>query len=94
MAQLGVPVKLLHESLGHIITVELKTGEVSVGVGMGVGRWLGWVVWTGTVRERGRALRLHRLASYLFPITKRRWRQCRVLGCEGWSWDEMSWKRH
>lgn len=29
MANLGVPVKLLHESLGHIITVELKTGEVS-----------------------------------------------------------------
>ena len=28
MANLGVPVKLLHESLGHIITVELKTGEV------------------------------------------------------------------
>nr|ODN94872.1 small nuclear ribonucleoprotein D3 [Cryptococcus depauperatus CBS 7855] len=27
MANLGVPVKLLHESLGHIITVELKTGE-------------------------------------------------------------------
>lgn len=29
MANLGVPIKLLHESLGHIITVELKTGEVS-----------------------------------------------------------------
>ena len=28
MANLGVPVKLLHESLGHVITVELKTGEV------------------------------------------------------------------
>jgi hypothetical protein len=28
MANLGVPIKLLHESLGHIITVELKTGEV------------------------------------------------------------------
>ncbi|KAK4689755.1 small nuclear ribonucleoprotein D3, partial [Tremellales sp. Uapishka_1] len=27
MANLGVPVKLLHESLGHIVTVELKTGE-------------------------------------------------------------------
>ncbi|KAJ7218005.1 hypothetical protein GGX14DRAFT_357990 [Mycena pura] len=25
---LGVPVKLLHESLGHIITVELKTGQM------------------------------------------------------------------
>jgi hypothetical protein len=25
---LGVPVKLLHESLGHIITVELKTGQL------------------------------------------------------------------
>ncbi|KAK7016936.1 Sm-like ribonucleoprotein [Favolaschia claudopus] len=24
----GVPVKLLHESLGHIITVELKTGQL------------------------------------------------------------------
>ena len=30
MANLGVPVKLLHESLGHVITVELKTGEVSL----------------------------------------------------------------
>ena len=28
MAGLGVPVKLLHESLGHIITVELKTGQL------------------------------------------------------------------
>ena len=27
-AGLGVPVKLLHESLGHIITVELKTGQL------------------------------------------------------------------
>jgi hypothetical protein len=25
---LGVPVKLLHEALGHIITVELKTGQL------------------------------------------------------------------
>lgn len=25
---IGVPVKLLHESLGHIVTVELKTGQV------------------------------------------------------------------
>ena len=25
---LGIPVKLLHESLGHIITVELKTGQL------------------------------------------------------------------
>lgn len=31
MANLGVPVKLLHESLGHVVTVELKTGEVSDG---------------------------------------------------------------
>ncbi|GAW05181.1 Sm-like ribonucleo protein [Lentinula edodes] len=28
MAGLGVPVKLLHESLGHIITVEVKTGQL------------------------------------------------------------------
>jgi hypothetical protein len=27
-AGLGVPVKLLHESLGHVITVELKTGHL------------------------------------------------------------------
>ncbi|GAA5821809.1 hypothetical protein JCM11251_001036 [Rhodosporidiobolus azoricus] len=27
MANLGVPTKLLHESLGHVITVELKTGQ-------------------------------------------------------------------
>ena len=25
---IGVPVKLLHESLGHTITVELKTGQL------------------------------------------------------------------
>jgi len=25
---LGVPVKLLHEALGHVITVELKTGQL------------------------------------------------------------------
>lgn len=25
---IGVPVKLLHESEGHVVTVELKTGEV------------------------------------------------------------------
>ncbi|KLT39129.1 Sm-like ribonucleo protein, partial [Cutaneotrichosporon oleaginosum] len=28
MANLGVPVKLLHESLGHVVTVELKSGEM------------------------------------------------------------------
>ena len=28
MSGLGVPVKLLHESLGHVITVELKTGQL------------------------------------------------------------------
>lgn len=28
MANIGVPTKLLHESLGHVITVELKTGQV------------------------------------------------------------------
>jgi small nuclear ribonucleoprotein D3 len=27
-AGLGIPVKLLHESLGHIVTVELKTGNL------------------------------------------------------------------
>jgi small nuclear ribonucleoprotein D3 len=27
-AGLGIPVKLLHESLGHIVTVELKTGHL------------------------------------------------------------------
>jgi small nuclear ribonucleoprotein D3 len=27
-AGLGIPVKLLHESLGHIVTVELKTGQL------------------------------------------------------------------
>jgi len=25
---IGVPIKLLHESLGHVITVELKTGQM------------------------------------------------------------------
>jgi hypothetical protein len=27
-SSLGVPVKLLHESVGHIVTVELKTGQL------------------------------------------------------------------
>ena len=27
-AGLGIPVKLLHESLGHVVTVELKTGHL------------------------------------------------------------------
>lgn len=28
MANIGIPTKLLHESLGHVISVELKTGQV------------------------------------------------------------------
>eukprot|EP00834_Sanchytrium_tribonematis_P004261 NODE_199_length_13192_cov_0.539219.p12 type:complete len:113 gc:universal NODE_199_length_13192_cov_0.539219:2119-1781(-) len=28
MAQIGIPVKLLHESMGHVITVELENGEL------------------------------------------------------------------
>ncbi|SCZ96285.1 BZ3500_MvSof-1268-A1-R1_Chr8-2g10093 [Microbotryum saponariae] len=28
MANIGIPTKLLHEALGHVITVELKTGQV------------------------------------------------------------------
>ena len=28
MASLGVPVKVLHESEGHIITIETSTGEL------------------------------------------------------------------
>lgn len=28
MSNIAVPTKLLHESLGHVITVELKTGQV------------------------------------------------------------------
>lgn len=40
MANLGVPVKLLHESLGHIITVELKTGEVRCEVARSIGALL------------------------------------------------------
>lgn len=35
---LGVPVKLLHEALGHIITVELKTGQLYRGK-LAEGRW-------------------------------------------------------
>lgn len=27
-SNIGVPTKLLHEALGHVITVELKTGQV------------------------------------------------------------------
>jgi small nuclear ribonucleoprotein (snRNP)-like protein len=43
MANLGVPVKLLHESVGHVVTVELKTGQVSLEI---------WVS-TGNSREDG-----------------------------------------
>jgi len=39
MAGLGVPIKLLHESLGHIITVELKTGQLYRGK-LAEGAWL------------------------------------------------------
>ncbi|KAI5449723.1 small nuclear ribonucleoprotein Sm D3 [Naganishia albida] len=28
MANLGVPIKLLHEALGHVVTCELKTGQL------------------------------------------------------------------
>lgn len=28
MSNLGVPVKLLHEAMGHIVTLELKTGQI------------------------------------------------------------------
>eukprot|EP00128_Syssomonas_multiformis_P010992 Colp12_sorted_trinity150504_noHs@19744 len=28
MSTIGVPVKLMHEAVGHIVTIELKTGEV------------------------------------------------------------------
>lgn len=39
-AGLGVPIKLLHESLGHIITVELKTGQLYRGkLAEGVWTW-------------------------------------------------------
>jgi small nuclear ribonucleoprotein D3 len=27
MAGVGVPVKLMHESIGHVVTVEVKTGQ-------------------------------------------------------------------
>ena len=33
---LGVPVKLLHESQGHIVTCELKTGEVRILIPIGM----------------------------------------------------------
>lgn len=32
VASVGVPVKLLHEGLGHTITVETKTGELYRGL--------------------------------------------------------------
>ena len=28
MSTIGVPTKLLQESLGHVVTIELKTGQV------------------------------------------------------------------
>ena len=31
MSVIGVPVKVLHEAEGHIVTVETTTGEVSIG---------------------------------------------------------------
>ena len=32
VAQIGVPVKLIHEAEGHIVTVELKNGETYRGL--------------------------------------------------------------
>lgn len=32
MASIGIPIKLLHEAQGHVVTVELKTGVVYRGV--------------------------------------------------------------
>ncbi len=29
MATIGVPIKVLHEAEGHVVTVETTTGEVS-----------------------------------------------------------------
>jgi hypothetical protein len=31
MATIGVPIKVLHEAEGHVVTVETTTGEVSCG---------------------------------------------------------------
>jgi small nuclear ribonucleoprotein (snRNP)-like protein len=28
MSRIGVPIKVLHEAVGHTVTIELKTGEV------------------------------------------------------------------
>ncbi|PSR71184.1 hypothetical protein PHLCEN_2v12943 [Hermanssonia centrifuga] len=56
---LGVPVKLLHESLGHIITVELKTGQLYRGK-LAEGAWaaifisnrvIDYIVVTGNTAE-------------------------------------------
>ena len=40
MSVIGVPVKVLHEAEGHIVTVETTTGEVSIGNVQYVPRYL------------------------------------------------------
>lgn len=40
MANLGVPIKLLHEALGHVVTCELKTGQVRFVAVSGFQTWL------------------------------------------------------
>lgn len=48
-AGLGVPVKLLHESLGHVITVEIKTGQLYRGkLAEGVPRFSSLMIRQGT----------------------------------------------
>ena len=58
MANLGVPVKLLHESLGHIVTVELKTGEVSGGSKILISTLThrGYIVWLTAQMYRGKLM--------------------------------------
>jgi hypothetical protein len=46
MALIGVPLKVLHEAEGHIITVETTTGEVRVEyflIGFILSRWSSFV---------------------------------------------------
>ena len=31
MSMIGIPIKVLHESMGHVVTVELQTGELCRG---------------------------------------------------------------
>ncbi|EJT51213.1 pre-mRNA splicing factor [Trichosporon asahii var. asahii CBS 2479] len=86
MANLGVPVKLLHESLGHIVTVELKTGEMYRGKLMEAEDSLNMALKDITVTARdGRVSQLEQV----YIRGSMEWALC----IEIWAIDTLRWAR-